>query len=181
MQWQIIPIVVCGNMPRIWYSATENSDARVMLIGEAPGREEDRQGKPFVGRSGQLLDRMFKAIGLSREHPDPEHALYITNVVPWKPPGNRDPSKIEMAMMTPFVEKHVQLVQPEVIVAVGNFSCAVFVGQTGITRLRGNWFTWQKTPVLPFFHPAYLLRGGTRKAECWHDLLMLREKLHKPS
>lgn len=153
--------------------------ARVMLVGEAPGADEDRQGKPFVGSSGKLLDRMFAAIGLRRDHQDPVHALYITNVIPWRPPGNRNPSKIEIAMMSPFVERHVELVKPKILVAVGNFSCAVFVGETGITRLRGNWFVWRSIPVLPLFHPAYLLRGPGRKADSWHDMLLIQKKLRE--
>lgn len=154
-------------------------EARVMLVGEAPGADEDRQGKPFVGSSGKLLDRMFDAIGLRRDHKDPVHALYITNVVPWRPPGNRNPSKIEIAMMSPFVERHVELVKPKILIAVGNFSCAVFVGETGITRLRGNWFEWRSIPVLPLFHPAYLLRGPGRKADSWHDMLLIQKKLRE--
>lgn len=151
--------------------------AHVMLVGEAPGAEEDEQGKPFVGSSGQLLDRMFAEIGLSRNHQDPTQAIYITNVIPWRPPGNRNPSKIEIAMMSPFVKRHVEIIKPKILVAVGNFSCAVFLGKSGVTRLRGKWFEWREIPLLPLFHPAYLLRGPGRKADAWHDMLMIQRKL----
>ena len=151
--------------------------AHVMLVGEAPGAEEDRQGKPFVGSSGQLLDRMFAEIGLSRNHQDAAQAIYITNVIPWRPPGNRNPFKIEIAMMSPFVKRHVEIIKPKILVAVGNFSCAVFLGKSGVTRLRGKWFEWQEIPLLPLFHPAYLLRGPGRKADAWHDMLMIQRKL----
>ncbi len=105
--------------------------ARVLVLGEAPGREEDIEGRPFVGRAGQLLDRMFAAIGLARSNPDPEAALYIiTNVMPWRPPGNRDPEPAEIAMMLPFVERHIELVDPQVIVVMGNTPLVALTGQT---------------------------------------------------
>jgi uracil-DNA glycosylase len=151
--------------------------ARVMIVGEAPGREEDLQGRPFVGRAGQLLDRMFDAIGMGRAHPDAERALYITNVLPWRPPENRDPSPEEIAMMLPFVRRHVELVGPEVLVLMGNHSCQALLGRKGITRLRGQWTEVQGRPALPMFHPAYLLRNPAAKREAWHDLLMLQARL----
>ncbi len=155
--------------------------ARVMIIGEAPGRDEDLQGKPFVGRAGQLLDLMFSHIGLSRESPDGDRALYITNVLPWRPPQNRDPKPDEMAMMLPFLKRHVELIDPDLIVAMGNHACQALLGKRGITRLRGNWTEAMGKPTLPMFHPAYLLRTNDAKREAWADLLSLKTKLGKNS
>ena len=152
--------------------------ARVMVVGEAPGREEDRVGKPFVGAAGQLLDAMFSAIGLSRESPDFESALYITNILPWRPPQNRDPSPEEMAMMMPFVERHIALAKPEVLVVMGNIPAGALLGRRGITKLRGNWTETQGLPCLPMFHPAYLLRQPLQKRAAWSDLQALRAKLN---
>lgn len=151
--------------------------ARVMVIGEAPGRDEDLQGKPFVGRAGQFLDRMFAAIGMARDSADAQTALYITNVLPWRPPQNRDPQPDEVAMMLPFLERHVALAAPEVLVLMGNHSCGALLGRKGITRLRGHWAEALGRPVLPMFHPAYLLRNPHAKREAWHDLLMLQARL----
>lgn len=152
-------------------------DARLMIVGEAPGRDEDIQGRPFVGRAGQLLDRMFGAIGLSRDTADAESALYITNVLPWRPPQNRDPKADEIAMLKPFVERHVELVDPDVLVLMGNISCQAFLGRRGITRLRGNWAEVMGRPAMPMFHPAYLLRTPSAKREAWADLLDLHSRL----
>ena len=146
--------------------------ARVMIVGEAPGRDEDRQGKPFVGRAGQFLDRMLAAIGLSRDS-----SVYITNVLPWRPPQNRDPLPAEIAMMRPFVARHVALAQPEFLVLMGNISCDAGLGKRGITRLRGSWAEAYDTPALPMFHPAYLLRQPHLKREAWADLLSLKARL----
>ena len=146
--------------------------ARVMIVGEAPGRDEDLQGKPFVGRAGQLLDRMLGAIGLSRAE-----NVYITNVLPWRPPQNRDPKPDEIAMMKPFLEAHVRLAKPEVLVIMGNISCQAMLGKRGITRLRGRWDQALDRPALPMFHPAYLLRNPQAKREAWADMLELRAKL----
>ena len=151
--------------------------ARVMIIGEAPGRDEDRIGKPFVGRAGQLLDRMFEAIGLVRTHDDTQTAFYITNVLPWRPPQNRDPKPEEIAMMLPFVQRHVELAQPDVIVLMGNISCQAGLGKRGITRLRGDWTEAYGKPALPMFHPAYLLRNPQAKREAWQDLLALQARM----
>jgi DNA polymerase len=151
--------------------------ARVMIVGEAPGRDEDLQGKPFVGRAGQLLDRMFAAIGLSRQSPDPAAAVYITNVLPWRPPQNRDPSPQELAMMTPFLERHIALADPEIVVTMGRFSLQVLTGLTGITRVRGQWTQGAGRPCLPMLHPAYLLRNPAAKREAWADLLELKARL----
>jgi uracil-DNA glycosylase len=151
--------------------------ARVLILGEAPGSEEDREGRPFVGRAGQLLDRMFAAIGLSRSSPDPAHALYITNVMPWRPPGNRDPEPGEIAMMRPFVERHIQLADPEVIVTLGNTPLFALTGQRGVTRARGTWTEALGRPLLPMTHPAFLLRRPEAKREAWADLLALKDRL----
>lgn len=157
--------------------ADGNAKARVLILGEAPGAEEDREGRPFVGRAGQLLDRMFAAIGLSRTSPDSEAAFYITNVMPWRPPGNRDPDPAEIAMMMPFVERHIALVDPQVIVAVGNTSLFALTGSKGILRARGNWTQALGKPLLPMTHPAYLLRNPAAKREAWADLLEIKAKL----
>ncbi|WP_374213232.1 uracil-DNA glycosylase [Psychromarinibacter sediminicola] len=157
-----------------------NPVARVMIIGEAPGRDEDIQGKPFVGRAGRLLDRMLDAIGLGRDHPDAERTVYITNILPWRPPQNRAPTAEEIGMLMPFVARHVELAAPEVLVLMGNISCQGLLGRKGITRLRGHWTEVLGRPALPMFHPAYLLRSPHAKREAWHDLLMLQAKLRGP-
>ena len=157
--------------------ADGNPAARVLILGEAPGRDEDAEGRPFVGRAGQLLDRMFAAIGLSRASPDRALALYITNVLPWRPPQNRDPEPAEIAMMVPFVERHIALVDPDVVVCMGNTACEALLGSKGIMRLRGQWTTALGKPVLPMTHPAYLLRNPAAKREAWADLLALKAKL----
>ncbi|MGM0660175.1 MAG: uracil-DNA glycosylase family protein [Pseudomonadota bacterium] len=154
--------------------------ARLMIIGEAPGRDEDLQGKPFVGRAGQLLDRMFDAIGLARTAETPDTALYITNILPWRPPQNRDPDADEIAMMRPFMARHVDLAAPEVIVLMGNISCEAGLGRRGITRLRGQWAEAYGRPALPMVHPAYLLRNPAAKREAWADLLALKARLAQP-
>jgi DNA polymerase len=145
--------------------------ARVMIVGEAPGRDEDREGRPFVGRAGQLLDRMLDAIGLDRR------SVYITNVLPWRPPQNRDPQMEEIAMMQPFLRRHIALAAPEVLVVMGNISAQALLGRRGITRLRGQWAEAEGCPVLPMVHPAYLLRNPAAKREAWADLLSLQARL----
>jgi DNA polymerase len=155
--------------------------ARLMIIGEAPGRDEDLQAKPFVGRAGQLLDRMFDAIGLARTAETPDTALYITNILPWRPPQNRDPNAEEIAMMRPFMARHVELAAPEVIVLMGNISCEAGLGRRGITKLRGQWTQAYGRPALPMVHPAYLLRNPAAKREAWADLLALKARLARPS
>lgn len=159
--------------------ADGTSGARVMIIGEAPGRDEDLQGRPFVGRAGQLLDLMLGAIGLSRAEADPNRAVYITNILPWRPPQNRDPEPQEIAMMLPFVERHIALAAPDLIVPMGNISCQALLGRKGITRLRGQWTEAAGLPALPMFHPAYLLRNAAKKREAWHDLLELQARLRE--
>ncbi|HPD91959.1 MAG: uracil-DNA glycosylase [Rhodobacter sp.] len=154
--------------------------ARVMIVGEGPGADEDRQGLPFVGRAGQLLDRMFHAIGLSRRSPDAETALYITNTVPWRPPGNREPTPEELAMLRPFLVRHIELARPDVLVAMGNVACDALLGRRGILKLRGTWTEALGLPVLPMMHPAYLLRNPEAKREAWADLLSLKARLGAP-
>ena len=147
-------------------------NAEVLFVGEGPGQSEDEQGLPFVGRSGQLLDKYLFAIDLDRAS-----NCYIANIVKCRPPQNRDPSPDEIAMMLPFVRKHVELVDPDVLVLMGNHSCQAMLGRKGITRLRGKWAADGARPVLPMFHPAYLLRNPVAKRDAWHDLLMLQAKL----
>ncbi|WP_374384331.1 uracil-DNA glycosylase [Dongia sp.] len=158
--------------------ADGNPAARVMLVGEAPGADEDRLGKPFVGVSGQLLDRMLGAIGLDRT------SFYITNVCFWRPPGNRKPTEAELVAQAPFVERHIELVAPQVLVMVGAASAHSLLGTNdGITRLRGRWFDYKSggmaaaIPALPIFHPAFLLRQPAQKRETWADLLKLKARL----
>jgi uracil-DNA glycosylase family 4 len=157
-----------------------NPHADVMLIGEAPGGDEDRLGRPFVGLSGQLLDRMFATIGYDREK------LYITNILPWRPPGNRQPTLSETAACLPFVERHIELIQPQVIVLVGGTAAKTLLNrQDGIMRLRGKWLDYQTshmtTPIKAYaiYHPAYLLRSPGQKRIAWQDLLTLKVGLEK--
>ena len=154
--------------------------ARLMVIGEAPGGEEDRVGRPFVGRAGQLLDRMLAAISIARPAPAPEDAVYITNILPWRPPGNRTPSEAEARAFLPFVERHVALAGPEVILALGNTPTKTLLAtSTGIRRMRGRWLRHGPSglPVMPSFHPAYLLRTPEDKRLAWCDLLAVRRVL----
>jgi DNA polymerase len=149
-----------------------------MFIGEAPGREEDEQGKPFVGRSGQLLDRMLAAIGLSRHSAEPASSAYITNVIYWRPPGNRKPTEAETLMCMPFVLRTIELARPEFIVCLGSTPTQRLLGLTdGILKTRGAWREFRGTPVLPTLHPAYLLRQPAQKRLAWRDLLSLKRKL----
>ena len=156
--------------------ADGNPHGAVMLIGEAPGSDEDRMGKPFVGRSGQLLDKMLGAIGLDRTQ------VYITNVLPWRPPGNRTPTAEEAALCAPFLLRHIALVRPKVLVLLGATPAKHLLNtDTGITRLRGRWQRYQADdldiPVLPTFHPAFLLRSPLSKKLSWMDFLALQHFL----
>ena len=158
--------------------ADGNPAAHVMLIGEAPGAEEDRQGKPFVGPSGHLLDKMMGAIGLTRDRD-----YYISNILPWRPPGNRKPTPLETAACLPFIRRHIELVRPRILVLLGATPVTALLGRTeGITRLRGQWLELhigqQILDVMPTYHPAYLLRQPRFKAEAWHDLLEIRSRLN---
>lgn len=158
-----------------------NPAARVMLIGEGPGREEDLRGLPFVGAAGQLLDRMFAAIALSRTSPDSQSAIYIANSVPWRPPGNREPRVEELEMLRPFLQRHVELADPDLIVLLGNTACQAVLGKRGIMRLRGQWTEALGRPCLPTLHPANLLRAPENKREVWADLLSLKARLRSLS
>jgi DNA polymerase len=159
--------------------ADGNPAARVMIVGEAPGREEDLQGKPFVGRAGRLLDRMLAAIGLDRASDDPERGAYITNILPWRPVGNRTPSADEAALFLPFVRRHIALAEPDFVLLMGGSSAkALMETETGITRLRGRWTRIAPgVPALATLHPAYLLRQPAMKRFAWRDLLSLRAAL----
>ena len=158
--------------------ADGNPAAPVMLVGEAPGADEDRIGKPFVGVSGQLLDRMMASIGLDRT------GYYITNTCFWRPPGNRKPTEAELVAQAPFVRRHIELINPKILVLVGASAAHTLLGiQDGITRLRGRWFEYASPglaapiPALPIFHPAFLLRQPAQKRETWVDLLKLKARL----
>ena len=146
--------------------------ARVMIVGEAPGREEDLQGKPFVGPAGQLLDKMLAAIGLNRAE-----SVYLTNMLPWRPPQNADPTQAQLDMMRPFVERHITLAAPDMVVLMGNAACQGLLGRQGIMRMRGQWDTVLGRPALPMFHPAFLLRQPIMKREAWADLLSITARL----
>ncbi len=152
-------------------------ESGLMLIGEAPGADEDRQGKPFVGVSGQLLDRMFASIGLRRDRD-----FYVTNILPWRPPGNRTPTDAEITLFLPFVLRHIALVRPRHVVLLGGVSAKTLLrAKDGITRLRGRWhrLTVEETalPALATLHPAYLLRSPAAKRDAWSDLLLLKRTL----
>ena len=159
--------------------ADGHPDSSVMLIGEAPGRDEDLQGLPFVGRSGQLLDRMLNAIGLDRSS-----SAYITNVIFWRPPGNRPPTPEEAAICAPFLLRHIELKQPKVLLLLGGTPVKhVLNVEEGITKIRGRWgrivVNGVEIPALPTFHPAYLLRQPGAKRQAWQDLLSLKLKLRE--
>jgi len=155
-----------------------NPSADIMVIGEAPGRDEDIQGLPFVGVSGQLLDRMLSYIGLTRE------TFYITNTVYWRPAGNRTPNDGEFAVCRPFVEKHIELVDPKLLLLVGGRAVTSLAGVTqGITKSRGKWYDVtvgdRTLPAMATFHPAYLLRNGPAKRFAWRDLLALQRRMRE--
>ena len=154
-----------------------NPAARVMIISDAPSREEDRAGRPFVGRAGQLLDRMFDAIQMGRAHENAASSLYATTVLPWRPPSNRAPNASEIAMMLPFLERHIALVNPEVLILMGNTPCQALMGRNGISRLRGTWGEVLGKPCLPMLGPDHLLRNPIAKREAWADLLELNAHL----
>lgn len=155
-----------------------NPEARIVMVGEAPGAEEDRQGLPFVGPSGKLVDQMLASIGLDRDQ------VLITNTIFWRPPGNRSPTTQEIAICLPFLERLIELVDPEILVPVGGPASTTLLAQSkGITKLRGHWYTYGSSrmaspiPATPLLHPAYLLRSPAQKREVWKDLLAIRHKL----
>lgn len=155
--------------------ARGNPDADIMVIGEAPGRQEDESGKPFVGPAGQLLDKMFAAIDLSEDN------LYITNVCNWRPPGNRNPTESELTMCAPFIQRHMELIAPKLVVIVGGVSLQALTGKTGIMKTRGRWqelnIGGEKVPAMPLYHPAFLLRRPELKKDAWRDLLAIQGRL----
>ena len=158
--------------------ADGNPKAPLMLVGEAPGADEDRQGLAFVGQSGQLLDKVLASVGLDRTK------VYISNIIPWRPPGNRPPTTAEVAACQPFIERHIELVNPKVLVLLGGVAAKTLLGATeGIVKLRGTWKSYQPTPSSPViktiatFHPAYLLRSPGQKAMVWRDFLTIEKEL----
>jgi DNA polymerase len=160
--------------------ADGNPQARVMFVGEAPGYEEDVTGKPFVGRSGKLLDRMLEAIGLDRT------SAYIANVVPWRPPGNRTPTPQETAICLPFIRRQIELANPDVLVCLGGPAAQTLLGvKDGITRIRGRWFSYdsgtREIRAMATFHPAFLLRSPLQKRFAWRDFLAIKKALAKPA
>ena len=158
--------------------ADGNPASGLMLVGEAPGADEDRLAKPFVGVSGQLLDRMFASIGLDRSKD-----FYVTNILPWRPPGNRTPTDAEINLFLPFVLRHIALVRPRHLVLLGGVAAkALLRSREGITRLRGRWHRMEgedgvQLPALATLHPAYLLRSPAAKRDAWADLVLLRRTL----
>ena len=145
--------------------------AHCMIVGEAPGEQEDAQGEPFVGESGQLLDRMLAALGLSRQPGEPAHQVFIANTLKCRPPRNRNPSPEELAHCQPFLLRQVALVQPRVILAMGRFAVQSLLGSDApISKLRGQVHDWQGLPLVVTYHPAYLLRQPQAKADAWDDL-----------
>jgi DNA polymerase len=158
--------------------ADGNPEARVMLVGEAPGGDEDRAGKPFVGRAGGLLDNMLAAIGLDRS------AVYMANLVPWRPPGNRTPTPQEVAICKPFIERQIELADPDILVCLGSPATQTLLGsKDGILKARGRWLPYatgrREIRALPMLHPAYLLRHPGQKRLAWRDLRALRRALEE--
>jgi DNA polymerase len=156
--------------------ADGNPKSRVMIVGEAPGRDEDIEGLPFVGRSGKLLDRMLAAIGLDRT------SVYIANVVPWRPPGNRTPTPQETQICLPFILRQIELADPDVLVCMGNPSVQTLLNiKEGITKTRGRWFNFntgtREIRAMPTFHPAFLLRSPLQKRFAWRDFLAIKKAL----
>ncbi|MGQ9495676.1 MAG: uracil-DNA glycosylase [Thermoanaerobaculaceae bacterium] len=146
--------------------------ASVVFVGEAPGAEEDRQGEPFVGKAGQLLNAMLRACGLQR------HQVYIANIVKCRPPGNRDPEDDEAAACLPFLRRQLSMIAPQVIVLLGRVAARHLLGARGpISSFRGQWQRWEGVDVLPTFHPAYLLRNPLAKRDAWEDLKLLMKRL----
>jgi len=153
-----------------------NERAHWMIVGEAPGEQEDRQGEPFVGKSGQLLDNMLRAIALTRGEAEASKQVYIANTIKCRPPGNRNPEPEELAKCEPFLIRQVQLVQPKIIIAMGRFAVHSLLRSTEpIGRLRGRVHAYQGVPLIVTYHPAYLLRNLEDKAKAWDDLCLAME------
>jgi DNA polymerase len=153
-----------------------NESAHWMIVGEAPGEQEDRQGEPFVGKSGQLLDNMLRAIGLTRTPAEPERQVYIANTIKCRPPGNRNPEADELAQCEPFLVRQIQLVQPKIILAMGRFAVqSLLRSSEPIGRLRGRVHHFEGVPLIVTYHPAYLLRNLADKARAWDDLCLAAE------
>jgi DNA polymerase len=156
--------------------ADGNPQARLMFVGEAPGRDEDIQGLPFVGRSGQLLDKMLQAIGLDRT------SVYIANIIPWRPPGNRTPTPQESQICLPFIRRQIELADPDILVCLGGPSAQTLLGvREGIMRTRGRWFAYdtgkREIRAIATFHPAFLLRSPLQKRIAWRDFQAIRKAL----
>ena len=156
-----------------------NPEAPIMFVGDAPGADEDRLGRPFVGVSGQLLDRMIAAIGLDRD------SVYISNILPWRPPGNRNPTPAEVSLCLPFIERQIELVAPHILVLVGGVAAKTLLGRKeGIMKLRGQWFDYASAGLScpmkarAIFHPAYLLRSQAQKQKAWQDLLEIKTQMN---
>jgi len=165
-----------------------NPNAKIMLIGEAPGADEDRAGKPFVGVSGQLLDKILACINIDRASEKPEEAIYISNILNWRPPGNRTPAPAEIEISLPFIERHIQLIKPELIIMCGGVSAKALLGSgDSISKLRKKWHDYtpqnaslgegaKPIPAIATYHPAYLLRTPLQKKAVWADMLSLNKK-----
>lgn len=151
--------------------------ARVLVIGEKPNRDDDRAGEFFSGAIGQLFDKMFGAIDLTRTGDAP--SVYVAHVMPWRTPQDRDPKSDELAMMKPFVERQIALVNPDVLVLMGNIACQSLLGKRGITRFRGDWVEFAGKPTLPMFHPDHLMKNPIAKREAWADLLSIKSRLSR--
>lgn len=151
--------------------------ADIMIITEPPNRDEDRQGKPFVGREGQLLDKMLAAIGLARVDDDKAKTVYITATSPWRPQQNGDLTPEDLAMLVPFLKRHIALATPKILVLMGNAPCQALLNQRAITRIRGKWTEALNIPVMPMVHPGYLLRNPAAKRDAWADLLEIKATL----
>jgi len=158
--------------------ADGNPAARVMVLGDAPDRDEDREGKPYMGRAGALFDNMFAALDMGRDAPLSKDAVYVVPVVPWRAQRGGEVPPPVLAMIRPFVERHVQLVAPDFIVVMGNAALECVTGKRGISRARGEWLTYFDKPVLPMMSPSDLLRRPALKREAWADLLSLKAKLN---
>ncbi|MGQ0527111.1 MAG: uracil-DNA glycosylase, partial [Alphaproteobacteria bacterium] len=165
-----------------------NPKAPIMLVGEAPGADEDRLGKPFVGVSGRLLDGIFKTIGLDRQENDPARSLYISNILNWRPPGNRTPSPAEIEVSLPFIERHIQLVKPKLLILCGGVAAQALLGRSdSVSKLRKTWHDYQPQtsefisqsetiPAIVMYHPSYLLRTPSQKKAAWADIISIKQK-----